>query len=181
VPPLILDRSITRKAAVDIDVRNPYPAPVATVIARFADPEFVTARAAGLDHTHLEILECGPHGDGYRIRYRREVPVTVPAFAAKVLTPRTTVEQDDVWTEHDAETETWSGTWRVTARGLPVDLHGAIALAPEGAGSIHHITGSLTVTIPLIGRRLHGILLADTMRTIAAEHTFGIASFGDPS
>ena len=161
---------------MDIDVRNEYPAPVDAVIALFADPEFIAARAAALDHTHLEILECGRSGAGYRIHYRREVPVTVPAFAAKVLTPRTTVEQDDTWTEHDAERGTWSGTWRVTARGLPIDLGGAITLAPGDPAAVHHITGSLDVRIPLIGKRLHGFLLADALRTIAAEHEYGVAT-----
>lgn len=161
---------------MDIDVRNEYPTSVDAVIALFADPDFVAARAAALDHTHLEILECGPSGDGYRIHYRREVPVTVPAFAAKVVTPRTTVEQDDTWTEHDVSGDTWSGSWRVEARGLPVDLHGAITLTPGGAGAVHHITGSLHVAIPLIGRRLHRVLLADTLRTIAAEREFGVAA-----
>jgi hypothetical protein len=161
---------------VDIDVRNEYPAPVDAVLALFAAPEFVAARAAALDHTRVEILECGPNGDGYRIHYRREVPVSVPPFAAKVLTPRTMVEQDDTWTEHDVENEAWSGSWRVRPRGLPVDLHGDITLSPGGAGAVHHITGSLHVAIPLIGRRLHGVLLADTLRTISAEHEFGVAT-----
>ncbi len=160
---------------MDIDVRNDYPASVAAVLARFADPAFITSRAAALDHTKLTILECGRAGSGYRIHYRREVPVTVPAFAAKVLTPRTTVEQDDTWTDHDDVTGAWQGTWRVTAKGLPVDMHGDISLSPSGDGCLHHITGSLRVAIPLIGRRLHGFLLADTLRTITAEHEFGVA------
>jgi hypothetical protein len=159
---------------VDIDVTNHYPDGVEQVMNLLGDATFVTARAEHLGHTNMHVLSCGEVGDAHVLHYRREVTVTVPAFAARVLTPRLTVEQRDEWSPQHATAGGYTGTWSVRVRGLPVEMHGEMSLRPDGTGSALQLTGDLHVGIPLIGRRLRPYLISDTLATIEAERVFTV-------
>lgn len=164
---------------MDVDVTNHYPAEVEPVLDLLADPSFITSRAEAIGHTKLEMLVAEGEGPGARVvHYRREVPVTVPSFAAKVLAPRVVVEQRDEWSAADPATGARTGTWRVRTKGLPIVMDGEMRLEAAEGGCAMHLSGSLHVGIPLIGRRLGTSLLADTLATIEAEREVAVAHLG---
>jgi hypothetical protein len=160
------------QARMDIDVTNHYPADVATVFAMITDPEFLEQRYAVVGATHVSV-SCEEDGGTFRITIDRTVPVTVPAFARRVLQPTTNIHQVDEWSLEDREE--MQGTWSVKAKGLPIEMQGDIRLVPSGSGCDHEITGEMHVGVPLIGGRLKRFLLGDTLESISGEHAFGVA------
>jgi hypothetical protein len=159
---------------VDVDVTNHYPDGIGPVMNLLGDATFVTERAQHLGHTKIEILSCGEMDGAHVLHYRREVPVTVPAFAAKVVSPRLTIEQRDEWHPLDSAEGGFRGNWSVRVRGLPMEMQGEMTLLPEPAGAVMRLTGTLHVGLPLIGRRLSPYLVADTVATIEAEREFTV-------
>ena len=79
-----------------------YQAPVEAVIALFVESNVVRARYEAAGDRDIEILECGPDGDGFVIRTSRTVDVDLPGFARRVLKPTNTLVQVDRWGPADA-------------------------------------------------------------------------------
>ena len=159
------------RSALDIDLTNHYPADVATVFAMIGDEGFLRERYEALGATDVEVT-CVEEDGRYRITIDRSVPVTVPSFARKVLSPRTKIHQVDEWSLADLAEMT--GRWTVKTHGLPIEMRGTVRLSPSGSGSVHEITGDMHVGIPLIGGRLKKYLLGDTIESISGEHAFGV-------
>jgi hypothetical protein len=158
-----------------IDAANPYPADVEAVAAAMGDPGFLTARAEALGHTPVEILESEARDDGWRIVIRRRVPLTVPRFARKVLTPRAIATQTEDWrrSEHG-----YRGEFEVKAAGIPGHVAGTATLEPDGMGTVHRISAEVTADVPVIGAKIAKLLADDTLLVIRSEHEFGVAHFG---
>ena len=166
---------------MDIDVANEYPADPATVFAMFGDAGFLRDRSEALGHTDVDVVECGPVDDEFRIRIKRKVLVNVPKFARKVLSPRTSIEQTDSWDLDTDSTGARSGRWEVNVKGAPISMQGEITLAPSDTGTVHHITGDMNIAIPVIGNRLKGFLLQDTFDSIQGEYNQSLAYLEETS
>ena len=80
-----------------------YDAAVDDVIALFTDPAVIRDRYEAAGDRDIEILECGPQGDGFVIRTSRTVDVDIPGFAKKVLKPTNTMIQTDTWGARDLD------------------------------------------------------------------------------
>ena len=166
---------------MDIDVANEYPADPATVFAMFGDADFLKDRSEALGHTDVEVAECGPVEDEFRIRIERRVLINVPKFARKVLSPRTSIEQADSWDLDTDSAGTRSGRWEVRVKGAPIRMQGEITLAPSHTGTVHHITGTMNIAIPVIGGRLKKFLLRDTFDSIQGEYEQSLAYLEETS
>jgi hypothetical protein len=159
---------------VDFEVVNDYTADPETVFALFGDAGFLRRRYEALGHTKVAIEQCGQVGDVFVIGIRRTVPVTVPGYARKVLTPRVAIEQTDEWGQPD-ESGIRSGTYLIAVVRSPISLAGSLQLRPSEQGCEHVITGTIRVPIPIIGRKLSRVLRDDTLESIRGEHEFGLA------
>jgi hypothetical protein len=166
---------------MDIDVANEYPADPATVFAMFGDADFLKDRSEALGHTDVDVAECGPVDNRFRIRIKRKVLVNVPNFARKVLSPRTSIEQTDTWDLDTDSTGTRSGRWEVNVKGAPIRMQGSITLTPSDTGTVHHITGNMNVALPVIGGRLKKLLLQDTFDSIQGEYDQSLAYLEETS
>jgi hypothetical protein len=146
------------------------------VFAAMSDPGFLTERAEALGHTPIEVLECEAGSDGWRVVVRRRVPLTVPRFARKILTPHATTTQTEDWEESD---DGYRGRFEVRAAGIPGLVKGTMALESESTGAVHHITAEVTADVPVIGNKIAQLLGDDTLRVIADEHQFGVVYFSE--
>lgn len=161
---------------MDIDVANHYPADVQAVFAAMSDAGFLIERAEALGHVPVEVLECDAGDDGWRIVVRRRVPLTVPRFAQKILTPHAMTTQTEVWQQSDTGHR---GEFDVKAAGIPGRVKGTMTLEPDAAGAVHQISAKVTAEVPVIGGKIAKLLADDTLRVIAAEYEFGDAYFRD--
>lgn len=161
---------------MQIEIANEYPAAVAAVYRAFADPDFLEARSEALGHTPVEVLECELSDVDLRVVFRRRVPLTVPRFARKVLTPHAVVTQTEHWT---VDAEGPGGSFEARAAGIPGYVEGTMELRSRNGECVHLIHGRVIVDLPVIGGRIAALLAADTERVIAAEHEYGVAHIGD--
>ena len=149
-----------------------YAAPPETVFAMMTTPETLVAKYTALGHDQVEILDRTETGGAVAVRSRRLVPMDVPGFAKKFLSPKNTVEQHDRWNAPAAD-GTRTGTWEVQAKGVPVKVGGDLRLAPGAKGTtVVEITGEVSCSVPLLGGKLAAFVGSDVQRTLTAEEQF---------
>ena len=149
-----------------------YPAAVDDVIALFVDPEVVRARYEAAGDRDIEILECGPQGDGFVIRTSRTVDVDVPSFARKVLKPTNTMIQTDTWSARDVDGAR-DGDFDIEVKGAPVHVSGEMRIEPtRDGGTRHTVDGKLDVKIPFIGGKVANWAQGPSQQRLDAEYAF---------
>lgn len=158
---------------MQLTATHTYEHPVSEVFAVLADFDAVKAKYEALGHADVEEVRRDEGEDGsVTLVTRRVVPLEVPGFAKRVLSPRQTVTQTDEWSAADAEGGR-TGTFRVEAKGTPVQLQGDLRLTPDGAG---RCTNTTTVTIeckvPLVGGKIADLVAKDTRRAIDHEQAW---------
>ena len=158
---------------MQLTATHTYEHPVSEVFAVLTDFDAVRAKYEALGHADVEEVRREEGEDGsLTLVTRRVVPMEVPGFAKKVLSPKQNVTQTDEWSAADAEGGR-TGTFRVEARGTPVQLHGDLRLTPDGAGGC---TNATTVTIecklPLVGGKIADFVAKDTRRAVDHEQAW---------
>ncbi|MEZ5274273.1 MAG: DUF2505 domain-containing protein [Ilumatobacteraceae bacterium] len=148
-----------------------YAAPPDVVFEAMTDPAVLAEKYAALGHRNIEIIEHSVSRTGVAVHSRREVPMEVPGFARRLLSPTNTVEQHDRWGAAAAD-GTRTGTWEVAARGVPVKVGGTLHLAPAPGGTVVEIHGDVSSSVPLIGGKLASFIGHDVERTMHAEEAF---------
>ena len=149
-----------------------YAATPEVVFAAMTTPEVLTAKYTALGHHDIQILDHTIDDGAVTVRSRRSVPMEVPGFAKRFLSPMNTVEQRDHWLPPAADGAR-TGTWEVDARGVPVSAGGTLRLTPGAKGTtIVEIAGEVKCGLPLIGGKLASFVGGDVQRTLAAEETF---------
>ena len=154
-----------------------YQAPVEAVIALFVDSNVVRARYEAAGDRDIEILECGPDGDGFVIRTSRTVDVDLPGFARRVLKPTNTLVQVDRWGPADAAGAR-NGDFAIEVKGAPLKIRGTMRVAPAGGGCRHIVQGKLDVKVPVIGGKLAGWAEGPSQQRLDAEYEFHRARLG---
>ena len=157
-----------------IEIANEYPALPAAVYDAFGDPDFLVRRSEDVGHVPVEVLACEPVQEGMRVVLRRRVPLTVPRFARKVLTPHAVVTQAERW---QVDAAGYHGTFEARAVGIPGHVEGSMELRASDGGCVHLIHGRVLVDLPVIGGKIAGLLAADTGKVLALEHDFGVSYF----
>jgi hypothetical protein len=138
---------------MDLSASIEYPSDLPTTFALVTDGELAVERYTAGGHEGVELLEQDDQGDQHVWKTRGNVTVDLPGFAAKVLQPTNTIEQEHRWgPERDGVHE---GTFTVETKGAPVQTHGTMRLeAMPGGGTKHTIQATLKVKVPLIGGKI---------------------------
>jgi len=149
-----------------------YAAPPDAVFAMMTDPDVLTAKYTALGHSDVQITEHSVDEEAVTVSSRRSVPMEVPGFAKRFLSPMNTVEQTDQWDAPEAD-HSRAGTWRVNARGVPVNAGGTLRITPgPKRTTVVEVTGEVTSSVPIVGGKLAGFVGGDVQRTLAAEEEF---------
>ena len=149
-----------------------YDASVDDVFAVFTDPDAVRARYESAGDRDIEILECGPQGDGFVIRTSRTVDVDLPGFARKVLKPTNTMIQVDTWSARDLDGAR-DGDFTIEVKGAPVKVAGEMRIEPTADGGTRHtVDGKLDVKVPLIGGRVASWAEGPSQQRLDGEYDF---------
>jgi len=152
--------------------RGLFAAPTAAVFQALTAPELIVEKYHRLGHSDVRIVESRQQFGVVTIRSRREVPTTVPDFASRFFGRMTVMEQNEEWDPVQPD-GTRSGTWQVTARGVPVTAGGLQRLVPLGAGATERIVeGEVVCPMPGEQARLAELVQANIQRNLVQEDRF---------
>ena len=151
-----------------------YPgATVDQVAEMLGDPAF---RQAVCDAQHVvrSNISVFPQGDG-KVVEMEQVQATkgVPGFARKLVGDETTI----------VTTETWSSATdadlAIAIPGKPGKMQGTISVAQVGADTVETVDLAITVSVPLVGGKIEG-LLSDLMTAALKKENRGRPRSGSP-
>lgn len=99
----------------------------------------------------------------------REVAANLPAAAKKIIGETAEVTQTEEWTRSGGEL---SCKITITTKGAPGGTDGSMSVKPDGKGSTWVADFDIKVAIPLLGKKLEGIMLEETGANFAKEKGF---------
>lgn len=146
-----------------------YEAPLTAVAAMLRDPGFrdeVCRRQHVVSHT----VDVSSDGEAADVRVERVQAVTgVPSFAAKVVGDEITIVQREQW--HDLR----RGDYSVGIPDRPGHIRGTVTLREEGGRTVEVVDLEITVSIPLVGGKLEGVVKELLEKALRKEHEVGVA------
>ncbi|MGE3589238.1 MAG: DUF2505 domain-containing protein [Ilumatobacteraceae bacterium] len=155
------------------NVTQTYSRSAGAVFATLTDFDEVREKYEALGHSDVELVsrEEGTRGEVTLVT-RRVVPLELPGFAKRFLSPHQTVTQTDTWTAADGD-GVRTGTFAVVGKGTPVQVHGTMRLAPKGTRRCSNCTYvTVECKIPLIGGKIADFVAGDTRRAVDHEQTW---------
>ena len=157
---------------MEFSVTHTYPRSAGAVFAVLTDFDRTRDKYEALGHTDVELISREEHDGGVTLITRRVVPLELPGFAKKVLSPRQNVTQTDTWAAADAK-GVRTGTFSVVAKGTPVQVRGTMRLAPSGTRRCTNVTAvTVECKIPLLGGKIADYVAGDTRRAVDHEQTW---------
>lgn len=156
---------------MEMSEETTYDASVGEVYAVETDEaEYLSRFAEGGDRD-VEMLECGPDGDGWLMRNRRVITIDLPGFAQKALKPTNTIEHTVRFgPEVDGRQE---GVFTIDVQGAPVRTDGTIVFEDLGDGHTRHtVRCDVQVKIPLIGGKIANWAKGDVAGQIRREFEY---------
>ena len=154
-------------------VTNSYDHSAADVLNVLTDFECIRSKYEALGHSAVELVKRDESDDGaITVVTRRVVPLDLPGFAKRVLSPKQTVTQTDTWSPPDAK-KSRQGTFSVESKGAPVRVSGTLELTSKNA---RQCTNTTIVTIecklPLIGGKIADFVGANAHTAVDHEQTW---------
>lgn len=144
-----------------------YDAPLADVAAMLRDGAFrdaVCERQHVLSH-EVTITE---DGDAAAVQVSRVQQVTgIPSFAAKFVGESITILSREDWADQTA------GTYTVGIPDKPGHIEGTVTLTEEGGVTTETVELKVTVSIPLLGGKLEGVVVDLLEAALRTEHEVG--------
>lgn len=137
------------------------------VYAMLADPAF-RAQVCEYQRYHRHDISITPEGDGMAVVVDQHRPADgVPAIAQKFVGAEINVHQSEHWSSHtDASLE-------VAIPGKPGHMKGTVRLAGDAGGTTETVAVDVTVSIPLVGGKIEGVLGDMLIKALDAENTVG--------
>jgi hypothetical protein len=150
-----------------------YKHPASEVFAALTDFETIAAKYVALGQTNVRLVSRDEDDDGaVTIVTRRVVPLELPGFAKRVLSPKQDVTQTDTWSAPDAKGRR-TGTFAVASKGTPVQVHGTLLLAPKGAKACMNTTDvTVECGVPFIGGKIADFVGKDARRAVDHEQSW---------
>lgn len=145
-----------------------YDAPLAEVAAMLRDPAFrvkVCERQRVISHD----VTVAAEGDAADVQVERVQAVTgVPSVATKVVGDEITIVHRENWRDLT------SGDYTVGIPGKPGQISGTVSLREDGARTIETVDLTVTVSIPLVGGKLEGVVVDLLKAALRTEHEVGV-------
>ena len=145
-----------------------YPFSVETAMQHFTDAEYLRTKYAALNAEDISLKPVEKKGESVVIANERSVPVEVPSFAKKFISPMSKISQKDTY---NPSGDGYEGDWRIEMKGAPVVASGKLRLTPtaDGKGCEHEVSADIDVSVPLVGKKIAAALIGDTLDAIEAE------------
>lgn len=131
---------------MEISARVDFPADPDRVFEMLTDQRYLDRVCQA---SHAESYETSV--DGSTTTTNRTLPA--PDIAARFTGPTLTVVEQITWSEA-GQGGRRTGSVQLTVPSQPVSMKGQLVLSAGGPGSVLELTGTLTVSIPLLGKKL---------------------------
>lgn len=140
-----------------------YPGTVDEVVAMFLSPGYQERRFGS-----FVVEGCSSAAvEGDRITFSGTVrPELIPSAASRFVKGDLRVSFVEEWKRDEAVARSRS---TVTVEGAPVSFRAVSVLSPSGEGAERHVTGDVSVRIPLLGGRIEKEAVARAGRVIERE------------
>jgi hypothetical protein len=154
-------------------VEHTYDHPADAVFAVLTDFDAVRAKYEAIGQRDIELVRRDARDDGsVTLVTRRVVPLDVPGFAKKFLSPAQSVTQTDAWDAPD-DTGVRAGTFTAEAKGTPVRVSGKLNLSPDGAGGCRNVSEiDIECKVPLVGGKIADFVSKDARAAVDHEQTW---------
>lgn len=146
-----------------------YDAPATDVHAMLADPAFRNAvlEAQHVLRHHVQIV---PTDSGMEVTLEQtQAARGIPSFAQKFIGDEITIIQRELWTGPEL------ADLFVSIPGKPGDASGRMRLAESGGRTKQEINLEIKVGIPLLGRKLEGLVADLLTKALKVENEVGRA------
>jgi hypothetical protein len=158
-----VSRRITHRATWD--------APAEEVYAELVDADHLRERLAELGGNDPALLEHAVDDSGARLRLRHAVPVEfLPSVVRRFTGDDLVLDRHETWTPRSGGG--YDGTFEVTVRGLPGTMSGTQRLSDNGGGAVSEVDGQATVSVPMVGGKIEGVVVEQVGNLLDAEDAF---------
>jgi hypothetical protein len=150
-----------------------YDAAPDQVFRMIVDPAFQEAKCAASGSLEHEI-DVSEHEDGSAVVIsRRTMPTDdFPDFVRSFIGATVQLHETQRWASPTPDGSR-TGSIEVEIHGAPVRFHGAIALAPDGAGTHWPIEGELKASVPFVGAKIEKAAQPAVLAGIRVEQRTG--------
>lgn len=139
--------------------------------AELVDADHLRERLAELGGNDPALLEHAVDDAGARLRLRHSVPVEfLPSVVRRFTGNDLVLDRVETWTPRGGGG--YDGTFEVTVRGLPGTMSGTQRLADNGGGAVTEVDGEATVSVPMVGGRIEGVVVEQVGALLDAEDAF---------
>ncbi len=138
------------------------------VLAMYSDAEFAAARAVATGAIESDVVIDGEVDNAFTVAIRRTMPTddVQPDFKGFVG-DTISVRYTEAWEAPDGDGRV--GTFALEIVGAPARAAGAIAIAPEGSGSIFTIDTTVSTSMPFLAQLVTEAVAEALERGIAQE------------
>jgi hypothetical protein len=152
--------------------RQEYDASAEQVHAMLGDTAF-REKVCRAQRAHRASVKIDPAGATMTVVVDQTRPSDgIPAFARKIVGEEIRVVQREQWSDASR------ASLDVSIPGKPAHLGGTITVAGDGSRSVQTIDGNLTVSVPLLGAKLEGLISGLLTEALEIEHRVGVAWLG---
>lgn len=145
--------------------------PAATAYAVLVDADHLNARLKELGGNDPALLEHSVDDSGARLRLRHSVPVEfLPSAIRRFTGDDLVLDRTETWRPRDAGG--YEGSVEVQVRGLPGSISGTQSLVDDGDGSVTDVEGTVSVSVPMVGSRIEGVVVEQVGQLLDAEDAF---------
>jgi hypothetical protein len=150
-----------------------YDHPAPAVFAALTSFDAVKAKYESVGQRDVHLVRRDEGDDGsVTLVTTRVVPLDVPGFAKRFLSPSQTVTQTDEWAAPGAD-GTRKGTFEVAAKGTPVSVRGTLELTPTDDASCTNVSVvRIECKVPLVGGKIADFVAKDTRAAVDHEQTW---------
>lgn len=131
-----------------------YPDSPAEVAALLQDAVYLRHRSETAGEHNIDVRVEHTQA-GTRVTVAREKSFDIPAFAKLAVGNASKAVESTLWR---ADGERWLADYTIDVTGLPIKIQGHSVLTPNAGGCQYTSTFEATVRIPLIGKRLEGLV-----------------------
>lgn len=160
---------------MDIREKHTYAAPIDEVWKRQTDAEYQKEKLTAIGNSNVEVKECGPSGDGFKLVIVMDVTADLPGFAAKVLPKTNHITQTYVWANTSGDVR--KGTWKAES-GTPVTATGEMILTADGETTVETINGTIKCGVPLIGGKIADFVGSSVVDGIHKDQAYTDSQLG---
>ena len=146
-----------------------YPASSDVVIKMMTDKKFHCDR---LELQGLKVYEVVSHksdSKNFSIKFKRNVPMAVPAALKKFVGSQNTVIHEDSW-----NVATKKGAVTVEIQGMPIQMSAVTSLRDEGKGCVMTYEWEIKSKIPLVGGTIEKAVAAENEKAIPEQARAGV-------